>query len=150
LELKLSHLSLERILRERQGMSDFSRPVLVVDDDEMLGEFLAAILSDAGHEVIIATNGDEAVARAHLHSPSVVLCDMSMPGMSGAEVLRTLRHSPATAELPFVLMSGAPQTLVGPQPNAFLQKPFTPQTLTRKVHEVLNSSDHPSRTERAA
>jgi CheY-like chemotaxis protein len=117
-------------------MSGHSRPILVVDDDEVLAELLAAILSSVGHEVIIAANGADAVQRARADSPCLVICDMSMPGLSGADVLLALREDPALAGLPFVLMSGAPQTLSGPQPNAFLQKPFVLAEVIDLVTEI--------------
>jgi CheY-like chemotaxis protein len=118
-------------------MSCPANPILVVDDNEMLAEVLAEILSSAGHEVIIATSGSDALERVQADSPCLVLCDMSMPGMLGTEVLRSLREDPATADLPVVLMSGSLQALEGLQPNAFLQKPFMPREVIRVIAELM-------------
>jgi CheY-like chemotaxis protein len=124
-----------------KAMQKHSRPVLVVDDNKTLAELFGAMLTSSGYDVIIATDGAEAIARVRSDFPCLVLCDEKMPGMSGVEVLSSLRKDPATADLPFVLMrtlaTGSPIT---PAPNACLQKPFIPAEMLCRVAELTTPS----------
>lgn len=118
------------------SMSVQVRPILIVDDQERLAKALAAILSGAGYRVIIAASGHAALEQAHADCPGLVLCDMTMPGMSGLEVFQALRADPATSHLPFVLMSGAEPEWKGLRPDAFLHKPFKSAEVLRKIVEL--------------
>ncbi len=64
--------------------------VLVVDDDPLWRELIHSCLDDLGYDTIEAENGPEALESIARESPSIVLLDMRMPGMSGEEVLRRL------------------------------------------------------------
>jgi CheY-like chemotaxis protein len=78
--------------------------VLVVEDDRATSRLLNAALTDEGYAVELAVDG-EALDVACRRQPAVVLLDLQMPGMDGAEVSRRLRRDPATANIPIVLMS---------------------------------------------
>ncbi len=107
-------------------MTHASRTVLVVDDDVMMGELMAAIIDSADYHTVIAADGVQGVQLAQSASPAVVFCDFSMPGMNGEDVLRSLRADPRTAGIPLILMSGhAPSDLNALGADAFLQKPFS-------------------------
>ncbi len=122
-------------------MLNHTRPVLVVDDNKALADQFAAMLAASGYKTITATDGIEAIARVRADSPCLVLCDQMMPGMSGAEVLSSLRADPATAELPFVMMRTAGMgTSTGLQPNASVQKPFIPAEMLCRVAELTTPS----------
>ncbi len=79
-----------------------SRSILVVDDDEMLLAYMTEVLQFAGYEVYSATNGEEGLRLALEHEPSLALLDINMPGISGLEVARNLRHESA---IPFMFLS---------------------------------------------
>ena len=115
------------------SMSAQVRPILVVDDQERLVKALVAILSRAGYSVITATNGSAAIEMARADSPGLVLCDQTMPGISGLEVFQALRADPTTAHLPFILMSGSDLEAKGLRPDAFLHKPFKPDEVLRAI-----------------
>ena len=68
------------------------RRYLVVDDNQAFAENLAEILSDTGAEVEIATSGEAALHRVERARFDVVISDIRMPHMSGAELLRSLRR----------------------------------------------------------
>ncbi len=70
--------------------------VLVVDDDPNSRLLVRTVLSYAGHEVFEAADGAQALAAAKSDAPQLILLDLSLPGMSGAEFLRALRADPAT------------------------------------------------------
>jgi PAS domain S-box-containing protein len=117
--------------------------VLVVEDDSNLRELVARVLKKSGYEVHLAAGGVEAIAIAGdpLKLIDAVITDVVMPGMNGRELVeKLLEMRPGIASL---LMSGYTDddvlrrgVLQGD--TAFLQKPFTPDQLARKVREVLD------------
>lgn len=119
--------------------------VLVVEDDSNLRELVARVLKKSGYEVHVAAGGVEAIAIAGdpLKLIDAVITDVIMPGMNGRELVeKLLEMRPGIASL---LMSGYTDDDVlrrGVQrgDTAFLQKPFTPDQLARKVREVLDRS----------
>ncbi len=118
--------------------------ILLVDDDPAVREFVTEALERAGGSVLLAKNGAEAidVYRRQADDVALVLLDMTMPEMNGAEALRELRR--IRPDVRVVLMSGfseqlAIQALGDRGPDGFLQKPFFPATLTRKIQQVLST-----------
>jgi CheY-like chemotaxis protein len=71
--------------------------ILVADDNRANREALAALLEHAGHEVVRAGDGREALARAQETRPELVISDVLMPMMDGYELARRLKADPATA-----------------------------------------------------
>lgn len=115
--------------------AEISRTVLVVDDDDDLRETVADVLEDAGYCVLQAADGREALARLdELNgNPCLVLLDMMMPGMNGAELLETLRAAQRLAALPVVAFSANVQR--APGTRGFLRKPASVATLLHVVEE---------------
>ena len=119
-------------------MTSDSRTILVIDDDLMMGELMAAIIDSADYHTVIAGSGVEGVQLAQTVSPAVVFCDFSMPGMSGEDVLRSLRADPRTSGIPLILMSGhAPSDLNALGADTFLQKPFCLDEVLPLINSVL-------------
>ena len=79
--------------------------VLVVDDDESTCDALQRLLSRMGYSAACATNGREALDMSETIRPDVIVLDWMMPGMDGLEVLRRLRESQATKDVPVLLYS---------------------------------------------
>jgi two-component system cell cycle response regulator DivK len=79
--------------------------VLIVDDNEKNRKLAQSVLDAAGFRTVVAGNGGEALALAAEHVPDVVLMDLRLPDMDGADALRTLREDPSTAGIPVVAMS---------------------------------------------
>ena len=82
------------------------RPVLVVDDEPMARELLAAILREAGHTTAMAASGEEALSLMEQATPSVVILDLMLPGMSGFDVLSRIRERAEWSEVPVVVLTG--------------------------------------------
>ncbi len=80
--------------------------VLVIDDNRDAAEMLRDFLEIAGHEVLLAFTGTDGVEKARSFSPDVVLCDISLPAMSGHQVAQTLRRDPRTARARLIAVSG--------------------------------------------
>ena|SRR5205807_711130 len=79
--------------------------VLVVDDHARVNESICRVLRAEGHQTVSAACGKDALARLATDLPDVVILDVSMPGMSGIEVLRLIRSDPQTATLPVIIFS---------------------------------------------
>ncbi|HUG30877.1 MAG TPA: response regulator, partial [Candidatus Limnocylindria bacterium] len=80
--------------------------MLVIDDDPALRDLYATALRRAGFELILAPDGETGLALVAAHPIGAVLCDVSMPGINGFDVVRSLRAKPETATLPVILFTG--------------------------------------------
>ena|SRR5579862_2664882 len=77
--------------------------VLVADDDRNTRLLVRTVLEHAGHTVLEAKDGGEALELAAAHDPDLILLDLSMPSMSGPDFLRMLRSEPRSKATPVVL-----------------------------------------------
>jgi len=80
--------------------------ILVADDDEMIRKLFRDVLQSAGHEVILAEDGQQALEKVLTARPDVILLDVMMPKLNGFEVCRRLKADPATASIPILLVTG--------------------------------------------
>jgi two-component system cell cycle sensor histidine kinase/response regulator CckA len=117
--------------------------ILVAEDNDGVLELIQDVLKSLGYKVIVARDGEEAIAefKSNAGKISLVLLDMQMPKASGQEVYETIREP--NSEVPVILTSG----YVGPDTElslsesgkvALLQKPFSPMALGHKVRELLD------------
>jgi CheY-like chemotaxis protein len=100
--------------------------VLIVEDEDVFASVVREILTDAGHETLIATNGLDALRLAREHRPEVVLLDIMLPILGGHEVRAKLAEDEALSRCRVVAMTSA--NLRGPQRDAYdavLEKPFS-------------------------
>ena len=121
-----------------------SETVLLVEDETDLRVLATEILGGAGYAVLAAGGPVEAMERARRHTGPIhlLLTDVVMPEMSGRDLAERL--TPAHPEMKVLYMSGytadaiVHHGVLDPG-TALLQKPFTPDALTRKVREILTS-----------
>ncbi|HKV05644.1 MAG TPA: PAS domain S-box protein [Candidatus Acidoferrales bacterium] len=125
-----------------------SETILLAEDEESLRKLIVNMLSDNGYSVLEAANAGEAVemARKVRGKIDLLLTDVVMPGMSGPELANELVS--LYPGIKVLYMSGyaefgSRQNRASRQDHPLLQKPFTQQTLARKVREVLKSSRAP-------
>jgi len=96
--------------------------ILVVDDEPAQRSILRRIFERAGHEVADAGDGAAALQAVGKSPPDLVVTDMMMPVMGGAELIRRLRCDPATTGIPILAASGDPHLAVGA--DAVIAKPY--------------------------
>ena len=113
--------------------------VLVVDDEPVVREVVSGVLSELGYSVLEASNGHEALGVAETHPDQQVhllLTDLIMPLMGGEKLAGRIREiHPETRVL---YISGYTDDAIVDEPGTeFMQKPFTPTVLARRVREVL-------------
>jgi CheY-like chemotaxis protein len=117
--------------------------VLIVDDDENHRLALSEALTEQGYRVEQAANGKEALERLvhrNLEMPAVVLLDLSMPVMTGWELMAILRSYVRLASFPVVLISGHEPQLDPVEHGtiaAFLRKPYDLATLLQAIEKVI-------------
>lgn len=102
--------------------------VLLVDDDVTILEMLSDVVIDAGHEVLTAKNGAEALAQALASPPALIITDVMMPVLDGYGLLRAVRETPALQHTLIFLMSAAfsaqRSPTAQPEPDGYVAKPF--------------------------
>lgn len=116
--------------------------VLVIDDDPDVRTLCKINLKWEGHEVIEAAGGEEGLALVSSETPDAILLDVMMPNVDGIQVLRQLRRSEETADVPVVIISarvGIEDQIEGMAAGAddYITKPFSPSD----VNAALRGAD---------
>jgi PAS domain S-box-containing protein len=116
--------------------------VLLVEDEDSVRQLVRETLESRGYRVLEAANGKDAIALAASHADPIhlIITDVVMPGLSGHELVAQIL--PARPRIKVLYLSGYAQDAFAAPAAAeaqktFLQKPFTLQSLTRKVREIL-------------
>ena len=124
-----------------------SETILLVEDEDSVRQLVRETLEARGYRVLEAGNGNAALTLAASHSDTInlVITDVIMPGLTGHELVAQLL--PARSGIKVLYLSGYAQdafatSLDSDDHKAFLQKPFTLQSLARKVREVLGQSSN--------
>ena len=116
--------------------------ILVVDDEPAMVGALGALLGQAGHRIIAAYDGDEALRRFGDDEPDLVLLDLAMPGMDGATVCQRIRER---SDAPIIVVSGerdrsATVDLLDLGADDYVRKPFVADELLARVRAVSRRS----------
>ncbi len=116
--------------------------ILVVDDEPAMVGALGAMLGQAGHRIVAAYDGEEALRRFRDDEPDLVLLDLAMPGLDGATVCRRIRE---VSDVPIIVVSGerdnaATVELLDLGADDYVRKPFRSDELLARVHAVARRS----------
>jgi len=124
-----------------------SKKVLIVDDDKEILELLAKKMKDDGYLVLTAALGQEGIEKAKSYKPDVILLDIVMPDIDGAEAVNMLKEDPITQYIPVVFLSGLVSEKegkhksftvnVGERRFDAIPKPFRYEELAGKMKEIL-------------
>jgi two-component system sensor histidine kinase/response regulator len=88
-----------------KGNSTLEHKILIIDDDIIAQNILCSTLSGAGYSVIVASNGEEGIGKAAQELPDLIILDIMMPGMDGADVASFLKTNPETENIPIIFLS---------------------------------------------
>jgi CheY-like chemotaxis protein len=118
--------------------------VLIVEDHPTMRDAMRLVLEEGGHDVEEATDGGSGIRMARDRAPDIVLLDLSIPVVSGAEVLETLKSDPSTAGVLVVIVTatgeeGRRRALLQGA-DGYITKPFSPLALLTIVEQVLRGS----------
>lgn len=116
--------------------------ILLVEDDEHIANTVKAFLDDAGYEVNLCTDGDEAYEKFYENEYQLVILDIMLPGMSGHELLRELRKLNNTPVLMMTALSDDENQIQAfeEQADDYVTKPFKIQILLKRVEALLRRS----------
>jgi DNA-binding response OmpR family regulator len=129
------------------------KKILIVDDEDDILHFLELVLREKGYEVATASGGHEALTKAQLERPDLVLLDIMMPQMDGWEVLKLLRVDEGTSQIPVAMLSArteAKDRVQGLQEGAidYICKPFSLQELLGKIETIFSQVEDRGRAAR--
>lgn len=135
------HKNSAATMRSQRG--SIQMKILVIDDDKLIRESIQDILHGAGYDVILATGAQEGLACAFSDSPDLILCDVKMPGITGFDVVKTLRADQRTCAVPIILMTGYAEDFTIREAmdlggDDFITKPYTSQTIVNAVKARLS------------
>jgi DNA-binding response OmpR family regulator len=124
--------------------------ILVAEDEKQIADMIAFKLTNGGHQVIRAEDGEQAVNLAASELPDLILLDAMMPGLSGFEVLRRLKGDPALRSVPVIMVTAKGHerdVLTGLRGGAvdYIVKPFSLKELSARVDLALRK-DPPATT----
>jgi two-component system, sensor histidine kinase and response regulator len=119
------------------------RTVLVVDDEADIRESLRDALKDEGYDVLLASNGQEALdLLPAMPRPCAVILDILMPVMSGADAFRTIRATPSLADIPILISTSDPSR--APTAATVMKKPISLDRLLSMVDRLFRSDSRRS------
>ena len=121
-----------------QGMSE-KATILVIDDDQALGEMLGSFLESEGWSVNIAHDGRKGLDLAITNPPDAVVLDVMLPGLGGFDVLRALRLKSNVPVIMLTARGDETDRIVGLELGAddYLPKPFNPRELAARLRAIL-------------
>jgi two-component system, chemotaxis family, chemotaxis protein CheY len=117
--------------------------ILVVDDSTTMRQMVSFTLTSAGHQVVEAVDGNDAVEAAKKGRFDLIISDVNMPGMNGLELVRNLRMIPEYKFIPVLMLtteSGQDIKQRGREVGAtgWIVKPFSPEVLLATLKKVLD------------
>lgn len=126
--------------------------ILIVDDEKDIRELLSFQLQQHGFATVAASNGEEALSKIEEKPPDLIILDLMMPKMDGAEVCRVLKRDEKTRRLPIIMLTAKGEEIdrvVGFELGAddYVAKPFSPRELALRVKAVLKritTADEPA------
>jgi len=114
--------------------------VLVIDDSNTIRRSAEIFLKQGGHEVVLAEDGFDALAKVNDYRPNLIFCDILMPRLDGYQTCAIIKRNPQFASVPVVMLSSkdgvfdkARGRMVGSQ--HYLTKPFTKDQLLQTVRQ---------------
>mgnify|MGYP002639891441 CR=1 FL=1 len=120
-----------------------TKRVLLVDDEQsVLGLAEATLAIEDNYELIMASDGEEAIAVCKAQMPDLMFLDLLMPKKNGIEVCREIKENPETQHIKIIMLTAMSQdadrlTALSVGADGYITKPFSPKALLDKAEEML-------------
>ena len=120
--------------------------ILIADDDPLVGQLLGAAFRKEGWRSTFARDSMQSMMYAlRAPQPDVILLDLSMPGGAGMDVLKRLKASTKTAEIPVLIITGNPDPVLRDQAaqlgaDDYMEKPVDPDAIIARVREIASQA----------
>ena len=118
--------------------------ILIVEDHPTMRDAMRLVLEEGGHDVEDASDGEVGISMARDRAPDVVLLDLNIPVVSGAEVLEALKSDPSTSAVLVVVVTATGEEgrrrALSQGADGYITKPFSPLALLKIVEQVLRGS----------
>jgi DNA-binding response OmpR family regulator len=116
--------------------------VLIIEDEVDVTKVLEKRLKDAGHEGLVANESSKGVELAHSAKPDAIILDLMLPAGGGLSILRGLKLSSETRDIPVIVLTGVRNEQVRHNVMregavAFFQKPYEPSELMAAINKAL-------------
>ena len=118
--------------------------VLVIDDSNTIRRSAEIFLAQGGHQVVLAEDGFDALAKVNDHAPELIFCDILMPRLDGYQTCAIIKRNPRFAHVPVIMLSSkdglfdkARGRMVGSE--QYLTKPFTREELLGAIRTYVNA-----------
>ncbi|MFP4313208.1 MAG: PleD family two-component system response regulator [Alphaproteobacteria bacterium] len=117
------------------------KKILIIDDEETTRQIVRVILEDNSLTYLEACNGSDGLEKALQEQPDCILLDWMMPGMSGIEVLKALKHNEETENIPVIMLTGkteinhVSESLVMGA-HDYIVKPFDDYNLLKRLEKT--------------
>jgi CheY-like chemotaxis protein len=118
------------------------RTILLIDDDEAMVDVLGQRLQRQGYQTLVASSGDEGLAMARRHLPTLIVLDLRLPDADGFNVCQELADSGETCSIPVIILSGMERPDIIRRSRAagcqyFVRKPYDPNALLILVQHAI-------------
>jgi CheY-like chemotaxis protein len=116
--------------------------ILIIEDNPASLDLMQYLLKAGGYEPLAATDGEQGLQMAGLHSPDLIICDIQLPKVDGYEIVRRLRSNPAQRKAPMVAVTAL--AMVGDRAriraagfDGYLTKPIEPEQFIGQIEAFL-------------
>jgi CheY-like chemotaxis protein len=118
------------------------RTILVVDDDEQIGELISVICRPLPVQIVSASTGMEGLSLAKQYQPAIIVVDLLLPGtLNGWKAIELIQSDPQLQNIPVIVLTATGATLNqdsgAARYDAFFKKPFTPKELRDCIEHYL-------------
>lgn len=93
------------LIKANSSNENMNETILIIEDDAFLAGIYAQKLEAEGFKAVLSTNGEDGLKQVQKEKPALVLLDLVLPKMTGFELLEILKHDPATASIPVLIMT---------------------------------------------
>jgi DNA-binding response OmpR family regulator len=119
--------------------------IFYAEDDPIMGELVQIVLMEAGHAVGVLEDGEDALRALKRRKPDLAIVDMTMPHLSGTELVAIIRRDPTLYDIPLLVLTARrslEDEAIARQAgaNGYLRKPFEPERLVSMVNQLLEWS----------